>query len=313
VRERIGRIVLFCGGLALTAWLIKAAGLDRVVAAVGQAGPWLPAVLLLEIGIVTCDMTAARALLGDAMGSIPLATWVRSVTLAYASTIVLPAGRAAGEAVRATTLAPTIGFGRATSVCSRLQACVLASNAAISFVIAVTVFCRHASDGLALALLANALGCTALALVVFAAARSERVARWLKARFKRLARAEDIAPTAAGKAGDIRATAVCLLGRAIEATQYGVVLHSLGGRATPATALTAQGIHLVGAAAGDLVPNQMGITEGAYRLFTQALGLSDARALSIALVVRIVQLTLTAVCFIVAAAVVRQPRSADAG
>ena len=312
VRERIGRIILFCGGLALTGWLIKSAGLARVLDAISEAGPWLPAILLLEMAIVTCDMTAARALLGDAMGSIPLATWLRSVTLAYASTVVLPAGRAAGEAVRASTLAPAIGFGPATRVCSRLQACVLASNAAISLVIASVVFSRRASDGLTLALLGNAVGCAVLSFVVFAAARSERIARWLKARFKRLARAEDIAATPAGKEGDLRATAVCLVGRVIEATQYGVVLHSIGGRATPATALTAQGIHLVGAAAGDLVPNQMGITEGAYRLFTQTLGLGDARALSIALVVRIVQLTLTAACFVIAAAALRQPRSADA-
>jgi uncharacterized membrane protein YbhN (UPF0104 family) len=311
VRERLGRIILFVGGLALTAWLINSAGLDRVMEAVREAGPWLPAVLLLEIGIVATDMFAARALLGHAMASVPPLTWVRSAMLAYASTVVLPAGRAAGEAVRTTTLAPTIGFGRAAGVCSRLQACVLASNAGISFVIAAVVFERHASDGLALALLGNAVGCSALSFVVFAAARSERVARWLKERFKRLAQSRDIVPVASGASGDVRAIAACLVGRLIEATQYGVVLHAIGGRATPASALTAQGIHLVGAAAGDLVPNQMGVTEGAYRLFTQALELGAARALSIALVVRIVQLTLTGACFVLAAAILRQPRSVE--
>jgi uncharacterized membrane protein YbhN (UPF0104 family) len=311
VRDRISRLALFAGGLALTAWLINAAGLDRVLAAIREAGPWLPAVLLLEIGLVATDMFAARALLGDAMSSVSPVTWMRSAMLAYASTVVLPAGRAAGEAVRATTLAPAIGFGRATGVCSRLQACVLASNAAISFVIAAVVFRRHVSEGLVFALLANATGCSVLSFVVFAIARSKRVAHWLKARFKRLAQAPDVVPMAAGRAGDARAIAACLMGRVIEATQYGIVLHAVGGLATPATALTAQGIHLVGAAAGDLVPNQMGITEGAYRLFTQALGLGDARALSIALVVRIVQLTLTGACFVAAAGLLRQPRSAD--
>jgi uncharacterized membrane protein YbhN (UPF0104 family) len=311
LRERIGRILLFGGGLALTGWLIRSAGLDRVASALHAAGPWLPAILLLEIGIVATDMFAARALLGDAMGSVPGITWARSAMLAYASTIVLPAGRAAGEAVRTTTLAPAIGFGRATGVCSRLQACVLASNAAISFVIAAVVFSRHTSEALTLALLGNAAGCTLLSFVVFAAARSERVARWLKARFARLAQSPDIVPTASGGAGDLRAIAACLVGRCIEATQYGVVLYAIGGRATPFSALTAQGIHLVGAAAGDLVPNQMGITEGAYRLFTQALGLDVARALSIALIVRIVQLTLTGACFAMAAGVLR-PRTSTA-
>jgi uncharacterized membrane protein YbhN (UPF0104 family) len=311
VRETIGRILLFGGGLALTAWLINSAGLERVLEAVREAGPWLPAVLLLEIGIVATDMFAARALLGDAMTSVPPTTWLRSAMLAYASTVVLPAGRAAGEAVRTTTLAPAIGFGRATGVCSRLQACVLASNAGISFVIAAVVFSRHASNVLALALLGNAVGCSVLSVVVFTAARSERVAKWLKARFKGLAQSRDVVPLASGAAGDARAIAACLVGRILEASQYGVVLHAIGGRATPASALTAQGIHLVGAAAGDLVPNQMGITEGAYRLFTQALELGAARALSIALVVRIVQLTLTGACFVLAAAMLRQPRSIE--
>ena len=264
------------------------------------------------MGIVATDMVAARSLLGEAMGSIPLVTWVRSAMLAYASTVVLPAGRAAGEAVRTTALAPTIGFGRATGVCSRLQACVLASNAGISLVIAAVVYAHHSSDGLALALLGNASGCSALSFVVFAAARSERVARWLKARFPRLAQARDVVPMASGGSGDLRAIAACLVGRVIEATQYGVVLHAIGGRATPASALTAQGIHLVGAAAGDLVPNQMGVSEGAYRLFTQALDLGAARALSIALVVRIVQLTLTGVLFRPSRqAILRQPRSVE--
>jgi hypothetical protein len=311
VRQTIGRIILFGGGLALTAWLINSAGLARVLEAVRAAGPWLPAVLLLEIGIVSTDMFAARSLLGDAMASVPAVTWLRSVLLAYASTVVLPAGRAAGEAVRTTTLAPAVGLGRAAGVCSRLQACVLVSNAGISFVIAAVVYFRHASNGLALALVGNAVGCTVLSVVVFAAARSERVANWLRTRFKALAQASDVVPSAAGTAGDLRAIGACLVGRLIEATQYGVVLHAIGGRATPATALTAQGIHLVGAAAGDLVPNQMGITEGAYRLFTQALELGAAQALSIALVVRVVQLTLTGACFVLAASIVRQPRSIE--
>jgi uncharacterized membrane protein YbhN (UPF0104 family) len=311
VRERIGRIVLFGGGLALTAWLIESAGLDHVMAALREAGPWLPLVLFLEMGIVATDMFAARTLLGDAMASVPPVTWVRSALLAYASTIVLPAGRAAGEAVRTTALAPAIGFGRATGVCSRLQACVLASNAGISFVIAAIVFARGTSRALGLALVGNATGCAVLSFVVFAAASSERVAAWLKARFPKLAATRDVAPTAAGTAGNLRATAACLVGRLIEATEYGIALQAVGGHAMPATALTAQGIHLVGAAAGDLVPNQMGVTEGAYRLFTQALGVDVARALSIALIIRIVQLTLTGVCFALAAGMIRSPRSAE--
>ena len=94
----------------------------------------------------------------------------------------------------------------------------------------------------------------------------------------------------------------------------GVVLRAVGASATPAAAVTAQGIQIVGAAVGDLVPNQMGATEGAYGLFKTALDLGDApaRALSIVLIVRLAQLVLSCVCFLVAMAAVRHLRSAEA-
>ncbi len=272
----------------------------------------MPAVLLLELGILACDMTAARTLLGDAIRNVAPATWLRSAAIAYASTVILPAGRAAGEAMRAATLTPSVGVGRATATCSRLQACVLVSNAGISFVIAAVVFAGGANGVLALALLGNAVACTLLAVLVFVAARSKRVAQWLKKRFKKLAQMTETEGQSSGAAADVRGIGLSFVGRLFECTQYGVVLHAIGGKATVASALTAQGIHLVGASVGDLVPNQMGVTEGAYRLFTSALDVTVAQALSIALVVRLVQLTLTGLCFMAAAALVREARSADA-
>jgi len=100
-------------------------------------------------------------------------------------------------------------------------------------------------------------------------------------------------------------------GRIVQALQYGVVLYAVGGVATASTALMAQGIQLVGASVGDLVPGQMGATEGAFRAFAGALGLGaePARALSIALVIRMAQLGLAVSCLLVAALVRRQPRA----
>ena len=85
-------------------------------------------------------------------------------------------------------------------------------------------------------------------------------------------------------------------GRVIQTLQYGVILVAVGGILTPTSALVTEGIHLVGAGLGDMVPNQVGITEGAYRVFASALGLEDApaRAISIALVARLCQSSLAA-------------------
>jgi hypothetical protein len=70
------------------------------------------------------------------------------------------------------------------------------------------------------------------------------------------------------------------------------VLAAIGGAFTPRGALVSQGIHLVGAAAGDFVPSQAGVLEGAYRLFGGVLGVEAAAAVSIALLVRLSQFVL---------------------
>jgi hypothetical protein len=88
-----------------------------------------------------------------------------------------------------------------------------------------------------------------------------------------------------------KAIGICFAGRLIQAAQYGVILHAVGGALTPSSGFITQGIHLVGAFLGDMVPNQVGFNEGAYRLFAPVLGLSHdpARAVSIALVARVAQ------------------------
>jgi len=312
--QRGGKVLLFGGGLAFAGWLIFSAGAESVARTIAAAGGWLPLVILLEMGIVVTDFFGARALLGASAASISTGTWARAIGLAYASSIILPAGRAAGEAVRAATLAPTVGLSTATGACSRLQACVLVGNAALSLIAGAVVWSLHVSPVLAAALLGNSALCALLTVALLWVVRGDRLARWLRSRFERLAAAYSAAPAATDRSAMVTASLLCCLGRAIQTIQYAVVLHAVGGLASPATALTAQGVHIVGATVGDFVPNQMGATEGMYRLFAPALGLAaaPARALSIALVMRLSQLALSAACFLAAMAIVRQPRSAEA-
>ena len=83
-----------------------------------------------------------------------------------------------------------------------------------------------------------------------------------------------------------------------------MILHAVGGALTISSGFVTQGIHLVGAALGDMVPNQVGFNEGAYRVFAEALGLGHdpARAVSIALVARLAQFILAGLCFGISAA-----------
>jgi uncharacterized membrane protein YbhN (UPF0104 family) len=295
-RGRLVRLALLAAGLALVAWLVRSAGAEQVLAALERAGPWLPLVVLLEAMMPVTDFVASRALVGVAAPVAP-SSWVRASCLAYASSILLPAGRAAGEATRAATLAPTIGVARATAACTRLQAAVLLANGVASAVIMALVLAGRETELLAAALLGNAVVCAALGAALVLLLRNEAFKTWLRARFPRLVGAHAPAGMPADRAPVGLAVLLSVFARAAQAAQYGVVVHAVGGVASPRAALAAQGIHLVGAAVGDAVPGQLGATEGAYRLFASVLHMGASQALSVALVVRAAQLALASLCF----------------
>ncbi len=239
---------------------------------------------------------------------------IRSTALAcYAAMTILPAGRAAGEATRAATLAPAIGATHAAAVCARLQVAVLAGNAIVSLAgAAVLALCGRPWSVLGAALAANGVVCGALATALLLVVRNANVARWLRRRFARLVdryATTDHAPPPTSAL--VRAIAACALRAGVQTFQYGVVVVAVGGAASPLNALTAQAIHLVGAAVGDAIPGQVGALEGAYRTFAETLGLANdpARALSIALAVRLAQLALAGLGVLVSTFAARTTRA----
>jgi hypothetical protein len=308
---RYWRLVLLVGGVGLAVILVRSAGTGEVVRVLGGAWGWLPLVALLEIGFIAFDLLALRVLLGTAAASLTVTDWVRSSTLAYATTALLPAGRAAGEAARAATLSRAVGTARAAGACARLQAASLVGNGTVSVAGAsLLFFLERREAALSATLLLNAVATLGLATTLFALLRSGRFATWLRRKFPKFAEAHASTPAPSDRIAIPAASLLAVCGRVSQLAQYAVVLHAVGGTVTVASALTAQAIHLIGAAAGDLVPNQMGATEGAYRAFAGALGLGaePARALSIALVVRIAQSSLAALCMLVASFVVPRER-----
>jgi hypothetical protein len=312
-----GRVVLFVAGLGLAAWLVRGVGIDRVAHVLSDAKGFVPFIVLLEMLIVCTDVLALRALLGPSAQRITAPVWIRSSAIAYASSILLPAGRALGEAMRVRALAPEIGAPRATGAASRLQITVLYANAAISIAILAELASKgEASGPLAIAVLINAALCALLASLLLALVRSKRFAAWLGQRFRGFVEAHtapDDLPAPSG--APARAFGFVFLGRLIQAVQYGVAVRAVGGASTLHLALSAQGIHLVGALAGDLVPNQIGVTEGAYRAFAHALDFDaePARALGIALLTRIAQIGLAVLCLGVATLVAKKKKERPAG
>jgi hypothetical protein len=84
-------------------------------------------------------------------------------------------------------------------------------------------------------------------------------------------------------------------GRLLQATQFGVLGFALGLGFGLDTALIHQGINLVGGAAGDFIPAQLGATDGAFILAASNLGTTVAIGASIAILIHCVQLVWVAV------------------
>jgi hypothetical protein len=298
------RALFLVGGLALTAWLIRGVGVAQVIGVLRDTWRWIPIVALLEILFVSMDVVSLRCLLGNARRGVRRAAWVRSTAVAYASTILV--NRAAGEAARAATLAPTLGAADAVGACTRLQATTLLGNFVISIVIEIVLFAARIESGaLRLLLLGNAAVCVASATGLLVLVANGRFGAWLKRWLRRFETQDhdgNLRPTGRQVA---LAVVWSVVGRLFQTVQYGVALHAVGGHATTVTAFATQGAHLVGAALGGAVPGQVGVAEGTYRAFAATLGLAaePARALTIALVARVAQFGLSFACLATAAAV----------
>jgi hypothetical protein len=312
------RVCLAFAGLGLVAYFVRSAGPGRVAEVLLQAGSWLPVIMLLELVQPTTDVVALRLLLGKDAAAVPLAAWARSSAIAYAMMSLVPAGRVAGEVTRAALLANHVGAARAASASARMQAAYMFANGVLSgtaCAVAASWLGWHAV--LTLLLAGNTLMMVVLSTALLAILWHGRVGRWLDALRRRFVHVAEPPPALAPEERRVpwRSAMVATLGRASQALQYGVILHAVGGAATVRGAFLAHGIHLVGATAGDMIPNQLGVVDGVYRTFAEALGFAGApaRALSIAFVAHITQLVCASAC-VVGAAVTRsgpaQPRGA---
>jgi hypothetical protein len=292
-------------GLGLIVYLVRGAGADRVAAVLWSAGAWLPVIVALEVLQMSSDVVVLRMLLGDASPKIPVATWIRSSSVAYAMMILVPAGRVAGEVARAALLAGHVGAPRAATASTQLQAAYLCANGALSGV-ACAVVCVWLGprSTLALLLAGNMLFMSAVSAGLIAILWHGRVGRWLEGIRRRFGAGSPSISAEPHLARRLpwREALVCSLSRGAQVVQYGVILHAVGGVLTVRSAFVAHGIHLVGATVGDMIPNQLGVLDGAYRTFAPVLGFGDdpARALSLAFIVHIMQLLCATGCIVAA-------------
>ncbi|AKF09548.1 lysylphosphatidylglycerol synthase domain-containing protein [Sandaracinus amylolyticus] len=292
--KRALRALFLIAGIAMLVVLIRGAGPERVLETVIGAAAWMPLVIAFDLGFFACEAMAHRAVLGPRRTEIPWSRFVRSSFLYYCVLAIAPLGRAGAEVARAASFAPWVGGGRAAAAAANVQGGVLIANLVISVPCWIAVSSTVGVDHpLAWLLALNGIGTGIAGAFTLLIVRRSRVGTWLGTRFPRLAKmgAELDDAVVAPRRDLIVATAWCCAARIVQIGMYASLLAAIGASVTLGGTLVALGVHLVGAGFGDFVPNQIGILEGAYRIFADAVGLAHdpARAISIALLARVAQ------------------------
>ncbi|WP_437877855.1 lysylphosphatidylglycerol synthase domain-containing protein [Sorangium sp. So ce513] len=279
-------------GLAALAMLIRHVGAAAMLDTLARAAPLLPLLVALEAARLGCETLATGALCPRR--SVPPAELIRIHIVTYPVMTLMPAGRAAGEAVKAALLSPHVGVPRAAAIATANQSLALLAASPLSLLAALAIGrIAGSASPLALGVLAHAALLVGSGLAVAYAARQRAAFAWFARRFARLGHATAAFQEAVRERPPVppRPFACCVAGRALQATQYAVLLAAVGAESGPLRALAAYGVGAAGTAAGDLIPGQVGATDGAFALAAPLLGLIASSAIAIAVLIHLLQAT----------------------
>jgi hypothetical protein len=289
-------------GLAALAAIVHVVGAAAIVETLRGALGWLPLLCLLEAGRIVAAASSSYFAFGNIARRIPPATLLRAHLLGHALGGVAPAPTVFNETIKATLLAPYVGTPAAASVGVINQAATLMAVGLFSVPCAFAILALDGASVWLWACVAHAVILVACGVGLRAVTRADAAGLWLVSRLPRLALHTVRFQAHASETGLLAApsTGALLAGRAIQALQYGVAAHAVGGDATFLHAMAAQGVNLVASAVGVLVPAGLGTTDGAFTLAAGLLGLTAARATSLALLMRCVQIVWLLIASVVA-------------
>ena len=288
---RVLTLLMAAFGVATFALLAWNLGDGEVLRGLWSLSSFLPLLVLLELGRLGCEVLGTRALLTAADARVPPLCLLRGQLIAQALDVVMPAGRTAAEAAKATVYARHLGLPQAAAIATLLQLAVLVANACWAIAGYVASVGSSLPRALRLALLgfAAATSCLVLGIAVFACSPAARKlfarVRFLEVSLQRFAALLRSAPRAL-----MNAVFAQLLGRSLQAAQLVVLGYALGAEPGLARAAIMQAVYLVGAASGELVPAQLGTTDAAFVLAAPAFGLTQSAAFSASLMLHAVQL-----------------------
>lgn len=283
------RIGLAALGVAAIVWLVAEAGADEVAGLLRRAAPWLPLVFVLEGLRIVAEALATRRLLGPRGHQVTGKELARVHLVGYAVCMAMPAGRAAAEAVKSTMLSPAVGAARAFAIGVAGQALHLVAGGLASLVCTVVALAATGWSALTIALVVNTTITGGGGVAVGLVARNGRFAERLT-RFPRLATALGSFRDAARELPllPLAPLAWIFLTRIVQTAELGVLAFAVGLGAGLESAFLTQGVMILGSTVGDLVPGQLGVTEGAFRMGADAISSGVAQAVTVPVLLHVI-------------------------
>lgn len=284
------RVALAVFGVGVIAYLIHHVGEDAVLDALRRTAMVLPLAFLLDGARIASDTLSTRLLLGEAGRPISFVRLFVAHVAGHGVMNVLPAGRSAAEATKAALLHRELGAAEAISMGASNQANTLLANALFSIPCALAALLVIHGSWLPIALGIHTLVLLAAGVGLRVAMTNRHVEAFFARRLPRVGAhlgrfAERARETPIVAWGPVLAMAV---GRLAQTLEYGLLAWSVGIDVGVLEAFAVQGINLVAAAVGVVMPGQLGSSEAVFAFAADALHTDAASAMTIALAAHVV-------------------------
>ncbi|HMJ11033.1 MAG TPA: lysylphosphatidylglycerol synthase domain-containing protein [Polyangiaceae bacterium] len=288
------RVAASAVGLAGVGILLAQSGAAEVAEGAERALPWLPVLMAVEAARIGAELLAGRSLLGADATRVRWGSLIRLHLIAYCVSVVTPAGRAAAEATKAVLLARRVAAPVAWALAGTNQMLSLCAEAALSLLALAAALLFTKTTLLCWALLGHALLCCALAIALRRVLISERAQAWLR-RVRSLECAVPAFRSAVREQRLLRPALWFFAGKSLQLVLLTLLFHAVGAGLALERVFLVQGLNVVASVLGDLVPAQLGTTDGVFAWGAASIGVSTSAALSVSLLLHGVQLVWVAV------------------
>lgn len=301
-RRRLLAWLLAAAGLLVIGWIVSRVGIARLAEAAARLAPWVPFVFLLEGVRWLADAWTTWLLYGSARREASWRRMVEASVAAYTVILLLPAGRLGGEVLKAAAMRRDVGLGRAAAAAVAMQALPLLAGALVSLPCVATAWWAWGPTALTGAIALQAVTAIALGAAILWASRRKALGRLARRVSEELgATTDEVQRELGGGVITVPVLAAAVTSRSLLAAQIALLASAVDVPGGVVGGLLTVGLHFVGQAVGDLVPAQLGATDGALALGAEALGAPAAALVAAALVFHASQLAWAAVGAVVGA------------